>query len=51
MHECPDCGSFCHCGGDIDDMLLESSIFENHCVHCDTECDEDYFDGELDDDE
>ena len=35
MHECPDCYSSCHCGGDIDDLLLNSDKYVNHCTHCD----------------
>ena len=33
-HECPDCGSQCHCGGDIDDLLLNDDDDINGCTHC-----------------
>lgn len=33
-HECPECGSQCHCGGDIDDLLLPSRKYESQCEHC-----------------
>ena len=36
-HHCPTCGLKCHCGGDIDDLILS----ENYCCeHCE-ESDED----------
>lgn len=34
-HECPDCGSMCHCGGDIDDCLLNCDGDVTNCTHCD----------------
>lgn len=43
-HRCTTCGLKCHCGGDIDDLILR----ENYsCAHCedDEEWDEDdYYD-------
>lgn len=32
-HSCPECDSVCHCGGDIDDVILEEG--EATCTHCD----------------
>ena len=32
MHECPNCGSACYCGGDIDDC--ESDTQSGGCSHC-----------------
>lgn len=34
-HSCPECGSACYCGGDIDDLFLEGTEEEAHCNHCD----------------
>ena len=42
MHECPDCGAACYCGGDIDDCMVYS--FAQDCTHyleCQSEADED----------
>lgn len=33
-HECPECGLSCHCGGDIDDMLLNNDRYVHGCSHC-----------------
>jgi len=33
-HQCPDCGLTCHCGGDIDDLLLDLDKYVNGCTHC-----------------
>ena len=30
-HECPRCGSCCHCGGDMDDVVVHDVT---DCVHC-----------------
>jgi len=38
MHECPDCGQACYCGGDIDDCLVYSYVPD--CTHW-RECQED----------
>ena len=46
-HECPECGCRCHCGGDIDDIVLPSTRYENNCRCCPDplgEDDGDYFD-------
>ena len=49
-HSCPDCGSACYCGGDIDDIFMEGTEEEmgcSHCLHEDTREDdcEDFDDG------
>jgi hypothetical protein len=36
-HECPECYTRCHCGGDIDDCEFP---LEGYCKHCE-EYDED----------
>lgn len=33
-HLCPECGCRCHCGGDIDDLVFENTLYEAHCQHC-----------------
>jgi len=33
-HSCPECGSICHCGGDIDDCCFEGTKEEARCQHC-----------------
>jgi hypothetical protein len=33
-HSCPDCGSVCYCGGDIDDCLFDDEDAINACLHC-----------------
>lgn len=48
-HSCPNCDSLCRCGGDIDDIQLNGTIYERNCTHCihldwDEEDDEDSFD-------
>ena len=38
MHTCPECGSACYCGGDIDDIELDGG--QDACLHytqCETE--------------
>lgn len=47
MHECPDCGSACDCGGDIDDMLMSGTPEEARCDHW-RECDEPESEGPRD---
>jgi hypothetical protein len=50
-HECPDCTTVCHCGGDIDDMLMNDTTEERACTHfrrCKPE--EVYDDADFDDD-
>jgi hypothetical protein len=49
MHECPTCGMFCHCSGDIDDILIPDSQAEANCICCpddaqDDEDDDEWFD-------
>lgn len=44
-HECPECGHYCHCNGDIDDILMES---DKYCSCCENDFDDDYQD--IDDD-
>jgi hypothetical protein len=34
-HSCPECYQVCHCGGDIDDCLLDEDDAVNRCNHCD----------------
>jgi hypothetical protein len=45
-HSCPVCDSACHCGGDLEDVLLEEGGVD--CTHCDSTEDEydDYYDDE-----
>lgn len=33
-HSCPECGSLCFCGGDIDDCQFEGTPEEKACNHC-----------------
>ena len=33
-HECPDCGQWCHCGGDIDDCGFNFPEDQDACTHC-----------------
>lgn len=41
-HSCPICDSYCHCGGDIDDIQLDGTEHQNSCNHCDDLDDEDW---------
>jgi hypothetical protein len=55
-HRCFECGSRCHCGGDIDDIVFDDSPFAYRCTHCDwhqdcTEGDDDDEGEWFDDDE
>jgi hypothetical protein len=47
-HTCPDCGSLCRCGGDIDDIDFgEDSEGADNCICClgrEEDEDEFYFD-------
>ena len=43
MHNCPECGSACYCGGDIDDIDVGDQEAEDDCTHC--------LDGDGDNDE
>ena len=33
-HECPECGITCHCGGDVDDLVLNEGQYRDMCRHC-----------------
>lgn len=33
-HSCPDCGSTCYCGTDIDDCLFDFDEDIEACTHC-----------------
>lgn len=33
-HNCPECGCTCHCGGDMDDLLLSAERYVDGCTHC-----------------
>jgi hypothetical protein len=33
-HSCPDCGSACYCGDDIDDVELEDDDATENCTCC-----------------
>jgi hypothetical protein len=44
-HSCPECGSTCYCGGDIDDCLFDFEEDVISCTHW-KQCDRE----ELDDD-
>jgi hypothetical protein len=34
MHSCPECGSACHCNGDIDDIDVGDEEAEDNCTCC-----------------
>lgn len=54
-HECPVCGQWCHCGGDIDDCGHNFPEDQDNCTHCpnpwdndpDNDPDEDQVQGET----
>jgi hypothetical protein len=47
-HECPDCGYWCYCGGDIDDCLLNFDEDVDQCTHCDSDDEvDDLYEDEL----
>lgn len=54
-HDCPECYTRCHCGGDIDDICFEGTPEEFGCTHCPIDGDpwEDddsaYWDGDMED--
>lgn len=48
-HECPECGSVCHCCGDIDDIVLGESLACEHCKYC-RRCDQCPCECDYDDD-
>lgn len=33
-HPCPECGTACYCGGDIDDLVVRDLDAEFNCTHC-----------------
>jgi len=43
-HTCPECGQTCHCGGDIDDLILDFDEDVIGCTHCSDEDMEEYWD-------
>ena len=50
-HSCPTCDSYCHCGGDIDDIQLDGTDEQDNCIHCPfDDFDEDEDDWPEDDD-
>jgi hypothetical protein len=40
-HTCPNCGLICHCGGDIDDIVIGNCPPRRYCTHCDLEDEDD----------
>ena len=40
-HPCPECGAACHCGGDVDDVILRDDDAEFNCTHCEDDWDMD----------
>ena len=52
-HTCPECGFICHCGGDIDDIVIGIAPPRRYCAHCQEEDlyddGEEFFDDEDDD--
>jgi hypothetical protein len=34
MHTCPECGSACYCGADIDDIDTGDTEAEDNCTCC-----------------
>ena len=42
-HHCDACGLKCHCGGDIDDLILGENYYCTHCENDDEDEDEDDF--------
>lgn len=46
-HTCPECGSKCHCGGDVDDLVIGNAPPGRYCTHCEPDDDwEDFGDDE-----
>ena len=45
-HECPECGQWCHCGGDIDDCGHNFPDDQVACTHCLTDGERDEMDEE-----
>ena len=48
-HTCPDCGQYCNCNGDIDDICLDLPEDAMNCTHCLDEYGVDYDDEDRDD--
>ena len=48
MHTCPECGSACHCGGDIDDIDVGDEEAENGCTCCAEGAVDEDFDNDYD---
>lgn len=46
-HSCPECDMVCHCGGDIDDIILDGTKKQEKCTHW-KECQESEYDPEDD---
>lgn len=44
MHDCPECGQACYCGGDIDDIDVGDQQAIQGCTHCSDLPDKDYGD-------
>lgn len=34
MHSCPECGSACYCGRDVDDIDTGDTEAEENCICC-----------------
>ncbi len=55
MHSCPECGSACYCGGDVDDCEVGDEEAEENCTHCaegdGDEDDEEWYDEEEDEED
>jgi len=51
-HSCPECDSYCTCGGDIDDMQLDGTAEQIRCTCCLNRRwdDDDYLDDDDDSD-
>lgn len=54
MHTCPECGSACYCGGDVDDIDVGDEEAKDNCICCAEgdggDDDEDFFEDEEEDD-
>lgn len=33
-HSCPECDQCCHCGGDVDDCIIDGNEAQMKCNHC-----------------
>lgn len=43
-HHCPNCSDYCHCGGDIDDIVFDEVA---SCSHCSDRLNDDEYDEEY----